>query len=61
MIHDWNHPMCDDCWEAAEGPGRVRVDDGPDETCCFCGAHTNSGITVRAAPGSLPYCPDRPA
>lgn len=50
----WTHAICGECWEE-RSPGRepVRVRDGEDRPCCFCGRATAEGIYVREAPTSL--------
>jgi hypothetical protein len=50
----WTHPICVECYVARE-PGRapIRVQDAPEETCCFCGKPTTDGIYCRADPTGL--------
>lgn len=56
----WTQPVCDACW-TARCPGlrpiRVLVDGdlGELETCCDCGAATQSGIYVRVDPRAVPH------
>ena len=51
------HDVCDQCWAAASGgPDPLRVSPATRETCCCCGALSDSGIQVRAKPGTLSHC-----
>lgn len=69
-MSNWNHAMCDECWNWAH-PGRVpcRVTRiyrfvaflglrcpgrPPKKPCCFCGKLTRSGIYVRGNPETTP-------
>jgi hypothetical protein len=51
----WTHNQCDDCWDDAHPEGRVpvRMQDGRQEVCCFCGKPTTAGIYVRHDPRTL--------
>ena len=57
-MSNWTHACCNLCWLAREGeriPVRVRESE---ETCCFCGDVTESGIFVREDPNSVrQHCP----
>jgi hypothetical protein len=62
MTSSWTHPLCDLCWLATTGgvrADRIPVSERSSERCCRCGARTNTGIYVRATPGSMLYCPDQ--
>lgn len=50
-MSDWNHLICDDCWEK-QNPNREprRIKDLNSQHCCFCGNPTLSGIWVRNNP-----------
>lgn len=57
-MSDWTHACCNLCWLAREGeriPTRMRNPD--EETCCFCGDLTESGIYVRENPAAVRHCP----
>lgn len=51
MKKTWTHSCCDDCFDERTG-GRepIRLQDAPEEICCFCGIATVSGIYVREDP-----------
>jgi hypothetical protein len=40
--------VCEDCWDK-RNPDRpaFRLREGPEETCCYCGDRTTSGIYTR--------------
>jgi len=49
----WNHRCCDDCWDSlfrADRGEPVRLKDGDEGRCCWCGEDTKSGIFRRADP-----------
>jgi hypothetical protein len=48
---EWNHLICDDCWEKRD-PGREphRIIGAKTDSCCFCGNPTLSSIWVRHDP-----------
>lgn len=51
---DWNHPMCDTCWNKKNaGAKPARIPAREIEVCCFCGRNTESGIYVRYNPQLL--------
>lgn len=48
--HTWNHAICWDCWRVKNPdrePVRLRPEHAHQETCCYCGQDTLSGIYVR--------------
>lgn len=57
---NWNQVSCGPCW-VRNNPGRgnparaLNADQGPSETCSWCGEQTNSGIYVRANPNEVPF------
>jgi hypothetical protein len=53
----WTHAICDDCWDVYD-PGHLspRQDHGDDQTCCYCGTSTRSGLYVRADPAMVFHC-----
>jgi len=54
-MSQWNHAMCDPCWEKKQGPRkpvRLTLEMKP-LLCCFCGEPTQSGIFVRANPKTV--------
>ena len=53
-MSQWNHSLCDRCWERRE-PTRVpvRVTEPDIEYCCGCGVQHESGIYVRAEPAAF--------
>ena len=58
-MSEWNHPQCDDCWDALH-PDRtpIRIIEPETEKCCWCGQYTTSGIYVRDNPkGPLRHSP----
>ena len=48
---DWNHAICDLCWEGKK-PGRIpiRMRDADEEVCCYCHLPTQAGIYIREDP-----------
>lgn len=49
--------MCDECWPVHRGDrAPVRVVEAEQETCCYCGGPTTSGIYVRDAPDVPGHC-----
>lgn len=60
--HGWNHVQCYPCWYARWSHTRepARVHDPEEQSCCFCGRPTASGIFIRLRPGdgTIPNCPD---
>lgn len=52
----WYHPVCDVCWRIlCDPPHRepVRMLRAGEAVCCGCGAHTTSGIFIRADPNRM--------
>ena len=52
---NWTHCICDSCWTKLN-PGRkaVVMVVASEETCCFCGENTESGLYIRADPREEP-------
>ena len=58
LRHTWTQPLCDSCWRKREGnrePSRLIIPERLDETCCICGAETDSGIFQRIDPVTVRY------
>lgn len=54
-MSEWNHPMCNQCWEEKnEDREPVRLVNVSVEHCCWCGGITRSGIYVREDPALPP-------
>ena len=56
-MSNWTHACCNLCWLAREGeriPHRLRETE--EETCCFCGHATTSGIFIREDPAAVLHC-----
>ena len=51
---NWTHSICDECWDRLN-PERLspRSGMGAEETCCWCGDITVSGIYLRSDPAEL--------
>jgi hypothetical protein len=42
---NFNHSICDDCWQKQKSDKPpIRTSQRPESVCCFCGAHHQSGI-----------------
>lgn len=58
----WNHSICVDCWNVERPDKKVTptperpFDQGPVESCCFCGVEHCSGIYLRKDPSTVPCC-----
>lgn len=59
-MSEWSHSICDDCWLIKCGeegelrlPVRVKYEHRDEETCCFCGEKTMSGIYIRQDPAKM--------
>ena len=56
----WTQPTCDDCWDERHPTHpSPRRPTSMEETCCYCGELTLSGIYVRVDPRTVPH-PTRP-
>ena len=54
--YTWTQASCWGCWESRRGPvGREKTEDGPPETCSYCGRETRSGIYVRDDPEAVAH------
>ena len=56
--YSFTQAMCVLCWEEKHGPRQpvtVRHEHRTDETCCFCGLATRSGIFTRVDPRTVGY------
>jgi hypothetical protein len=52
----WTHNICETCWHAISPdrePCALKSEYAKEETCCWCGKTTKSGIYVRADPQSV--------
>lgn len=58
---EWTHPMCDECWVTTQERGAIpyRMSEPEQETCCWCGRTTSSGIYRRADSRLLAHHPER--
>jgi len=52
----WPHSMCLRCWNDRHVDPAPHADGFDEETCCWCGALTTSGIYVRAAVADVNEC-----
>lgn len=53
---NWTQPVCDACYiMVLPGPKPHRLVDAQDETCCYCGKVTSSGIYMRVNPAHVPH------
>lgn len=51
---EWTHLVCEWCWgEMSPGRRASRLVDPDPGLCCRCGAHTTSGIYLRAHPQTM--------
>lgn len=57
---EFTHALCGFCWTKLH-PDHPVADGqlGMLEICCRCGAHTRSGINVRAEPTAFDHCAHR--
>ena len=57
--YGWTQPICRDDWYAHYGNGTRQPTtlkpEFREETCCYCGKPTRSGIFVRENPREVPY------
>ena len=56
--YSWTQAICDGDWDAYY-PGmtatRFRPEVREQETCCYCGQPTTSGIYIRVDPRGVPH------
>ena len=56
--YSWTQPCCDDDWiehHPGREPTRIKPEFADEETCCYCGQVTVSGIYVRVNPHEVPH------
>ena len=52
--YPWTQPVCSSCLDPTRSSVIVAGD--PEvQSCCFCGAETDSGISVRVDPETVPH------
>lgn len=54
----WTQPICSADWYKRypdREPHRIKPEYAEEETCCYCGEKTTSGIYVREDPSKVPY------
>jgi hypothetical protein len=45
----WTHAICEKCWDKNNSERKpIKIKDGGEETCCFCGGLNTDGIFIRA-------------
>ena len=56
-MSDWTHAICETCW-FKKNPGRIptKLTQAEQETCCYCGQPTTSGIYLRDNPKTPKHC-----
>lgn len=59
MVNDhnnWTHAICALCWNKQNPDKPIKTElytSGEQDTCCFCGEATRSGIYVRGDPTTV--------
>jgi hypothetical protein len=56
--YSWTQPMCRECWDKhalLKFDWAGMPEEGPPETCAWCGLDTRSGIYVRQDPAGVPF------